>query len=87
MVDKLKSELEVNEMLRTKILAERESFFQEGMLLEMQYILIDQLTIKFGASEKVDKRIKSVHDAKKLTSALKKFVTATSREEVLRCLD
>jgi hypothetical protein len=86
MAKKLRSEMEVTEMLRTKILAERESFFQEGVVFEKQHILIDLMTSKFGVSEKTGKKIKAVKNADKLDRALRIILTADSCEEVLKCL-
>ena len=86
-------------MLRTKILAERQSFFQDGvekgieqgieqgMMLEKHGVLIDLMAIKFGASEKAERKVKSAKNADKLDKALRKILTSESREDVLKCLD
>jgi hypothetical protein len=54
---------------------------------ERQHVLIDQMTIKFRPSEKANQKILAATDAAKLEKALKKFATASTREEVLKCLD
>jgi hypothetical protein len=99
MTEKLKSKLEVNEMLRTKILAERKAFFQDGVeqgleqgieqgiLLDKQEVLIDLMSIKFSPSEKTEKKVKSISNAAKLDKALKKILSAENKDDVLKCLD
>jgi hypothetical protein len=91
MTEKLKSKLEVNEMLRTKILAERKTFFQDGIeqgiLQDKQGVLIDLMSIKFGSSEKTVKKVKSISNAAKLDKALQKILSAENKDDVLKCLD
>jgi predicted transposase/invertase (TIGR01784 family) len=52
-----------------------------------QEILIDLLTEKFGKSVKARKKILTITDSAKIDKALKKFVTASTRDEVLDCLE
>jgi hypothetical protein len=91
MTEKLKSKLEVNEMLRTKILAERKTFFQDGIeqgiLQDKQGVLIDLMSIKFGSSEKTVKKVKSILNAAKLDKALQKILSTENKDDVLKCLD
>ena len=52
-----------------------------------QQILADQIEVKFGLTAQARKRIITSSDSTKLRLALKKFATASSRDEVLKCLE
>ena len=60
---------------------------QQAVLSKQQEILIDLLTEKFGKSAKARKKILTITDSAKIDKALKKFVTASTRDEVLDCLE
>ena len=57
------------------------------MVSSQQQILSDQIEVKYGLTAQARKRILSTTDVSKLRRALKKFATASSRREVLKCLD
>lgn len=52
-----------------------------------QQILTELIEVRFGLPAQVRKKIQASTDSSKLRQALKKFATASSREEVLKCLD
>ena len=52
-----------------------------------QQILINQIDIKFGLPAPAKKKILSTTDSRKIQNALNTVVTASSRQEVLKCLD
>jgi len=79
--------MEVTSMWSTAVKEHDSRVAQRAALAEKQEILIDLMSTKFGATEKGNKKIRSAQDAGKLESALKKILSAESREEVLRCLD
>ena len=79
--------MEVSTMWETAVRKHENELVQKGMMLREQHILIDQLSIKFGKSEFMEKKVKSVRNSNKLESALRIILSANSREEVLKCLD
>ncbi len=60
---------------------------EKGIEIERQKILVDLLTAKFGQSEAAAKKIKAVSDAYKLENALRKILSAKTRDEVLECTE
>ncbi len=64
-----------------------EKGIEKGIVIERQKILVDLLTAKFGKSESAAKKIKAVSDPYRLENALRKILSAKTRDEVLECLE
>ncbi len=52
-----------------------------------QQILADLVEVKFGLTAQAKRKILSTTSSQKLRKGLKSVVTASSREDVLKCLD
>ena len=78
---------EVTTMWATAVKEHNTNVKQKAVLTDRQQILIDQMTIKFRPSEKANQKVLATIDAAKLDRALKSVITATTREDVLKCLD
>ncbi len=50
-------------------------------------ILVNQLEIRFGLPAQARKRVARTSDSRKIQRALNTVITASSRQEVLKCLD
>ena len=74
-------------MWETAVKKHEEKIYQSGMLFDKQQILADQLAIKFGQLDSVDKKIRLCKSTPKLDAALRAILSAKTREEVLKCLD
>ena len=64
----------------------REEGREEGIIIDKQDVLISQLNLKFGLTEVEKALIKKTKDIKKLDEALKAFVFANEKQEVISCL-
>jgi predicted transposase/invertase (TIGR01784 family) len=83
--------MEVSTMWETAVKKHEDALLhkgiEKGMMLKNQHILIDLLTIKFGKSDAVEKKVTSVRNSTKLEAALRTILSAQSKEEVLKRLD
>jgi len=78
---------EVSSMWETAV-KEHESKVRESATIESErQILSDLLETKFGLTMQNRKRIRGTDSSAKLRRAIKKFAIASSRREVLKCLD
>lgn len=60
---------------------------QRAIISDKHQILMDQVEIKFGLSARTKKKILTTTNPDKLDKALKRFATAVTCDEVLKCLD
>lgn len=65
----------------------REEGREEGTIHSCQETLIDLLAIKFGKSETAERKIRSVKNPAKLEAAIRKVLSATSRQMVIKTLE
>jgi len=65
----------------------REQGMQKGALLGMQETLIMQVTTRFHLTENEIQLIRKTQEADKLNAALRKVVTAQSKQEILESLN
>jgi predicted transposase/invertase (TIGR01784 family) len=86
-VSKIRKLTEVPTMYATALKEYGKKIYQEGAVAEQQNILIDLLKIKFGQAESTAKKVLATSNRVKLEKAIHKFVTAKTRDEVLKCLD
>ena len=67
---------------------EHDSKVRESATIESErQILSDLLETKFGLTMQNKKRIRCADSSAKLRRAIRKFAIASSRREVLKCLD
>jgi hypothetical protein len=78
---------EVTTMWATAVKEHDSKVAQRAIISDKHQILIDQIEIRFGLSARTKKKILITINPAKLDKALKRFATAATCDEVLKCLD
>jgi predicted transposase/invertase (TIGR01784 family) len=90
-IKNIKDIMEVSSMWEASVRQHEQAILkqgiEQGIEVEKQNVLIDQITIKFGKSDSADKKVRKTHNLSKLNNALRKVLFAKTRAEVLECLE